>query len=337
MDYPKAEAKQAARECFTGLWAATTTPFDAAGAIDTDALRRDLDRLTGSLQIDGIFCGGVMSEFWALTGSERRRLVEVAVDAARGKCPVIAHTGHHSAKQAIELTRHAQQAGADFAVLINPYYPPASDDGLYQWFETVCAGVDIGIWLFDTAYSGVSLSLDLVERLAAIENVCGIKVGRDHAYYLEVLARVGEEILVCEPNEGTWLENMRDHGQRVFMSSAAPYLYQTPEWQPMREYTSLALSGDFTGAARVAATLDPVRAVAAKWLHGKASRFDSLASIKAWAELVGMSGGPVRPPLIGHTEAEKAELAADLAAAGLISGTGSPARVVRNGHRPSFA
>jgi acyl-CoA thioesterase FadM len=76
------------------------------------------------------------------------------------------------------------------------------------------------------------------------------------------------------------------------MSSAAPYLYQTPEWQPMREYTSLALSGDFTAAAEVAATLDPVRAVAAKWLHGKASRFDQIASIKSWAELVGMSGGP---------------------------------------------
>ncbi len=155
--------------------------------------------------------------------------------------------------------------------------------GLYQWFETVCAGVDIGIWLFDTAYSGVSLSLELIERLAAIDNVCGIKVGRDHARYLEILARVGGEILVCEPNEGTWLENMRDHGQRVFMSSAAPYLYQTPEWQPMRDYTALALSGDFAAAAQVAATLDPVRAVAAKWLHGKARRFDTIASIKAWA------------------------------------------------------
>jgi hypothetical protein len=60
-------------------------------------------------------------------------------------------------------------------VLINPYFPPASDEGRYQW----------------------------------------IKVGRDHARYLQVLDRVGGEILVCEPNEGTWLENMRDHGQRV--------------------------------------------------------------------------------------------------------------------------
>jgi 4-hydroxy-tetrahydrodipicolinate synthase len=335
MDYTRAEAKQAARDCFTGLWAATTTPFDSSGALDADALRRDLDRLTGSLGVDGIFCGGVMSEFWSLAGSERRRVVEITVDSTRGRCPVIAHTGHTSAQQALELTRHAQKAGAEFAVLINPYYPPASDDGLYQWFETVCAGVDIGIWLFDTAYSGVSLSLELIERLAGIDNVCGIKVGRDHARYLEVLARVGGEILVCEPHEGTWLENMRDHGQRVFMSSAAPYLYQTPDWQPMRDYTTLALSGDFTAAAQVAATLDPVRAVAAKWLHGKARRFDTIASIKAWAGLVGMSGGPVRPPLFAHTRAERDELAADLDAVGLLPGTGPSRRATSNGHRPA--
>jgi 4-hydroxy-tetrahydrodipicolinate synthase len=337
MEYTRAEAKQAARECFTGLWAAITTPFDPGGGVDYHALRRDIGRLTGSLGIDGIFCGGVMGEFWSLTGSERRRVVQVAVDGTRGRCPVIAHTGHTSAGQAIELTRHAQKAGADFAVLINPYYPAASEEGLYRWFETVCRSVDIGIWLFDTAYSGVSLSLDLIARLAAIDNVCGIKVGRDHARYLEVLARVGEVIMVCEPHEGTWLENMREHGQQAFMSSAAPYLYQTPEWQPMREYTTLALAGDFAGAAELAATLDPVRAVAAKWLHGKANRFDSLASIKAWAGLVGMSGGPVRPPLLSLTPAEKAELAADLAAVGLIPGTGSAVRVSRNGHRRTFA
>jgi 4-hydroxy-tetrahydrodipicolinate synthase len=335
MDYTRAQAKQAARDRFTGLWAATTTPFDSSGALDTDALRRDLDRLTGSLGVGGIFCGGVMGEFWSLAGSERRRLVEITVDSTRGRCPVIAHTGHTSAHQALELTRHAQKAGAEFAVLINPYYPPASDEGLYQWFESVCAGVDIGVWLFDTAFSGVSLSLELIERLAAIENVCGIKVGRDHARYLEILDRVGGQILVCEPNEGTWLENMRDHGQRVFMSSAAPYLYQTPQWQPMRDYTALGLRGDFAAAAEVAATLDPVRAVAAKWLHGRPRRCDAVTYIKAWAGLVGMSGGPVRPPLLPPAPAELDELTADLDAVGLLPGSGPSRGVSSNGHRPA--
>jgi 4-hydroxy-tetrahydrodipicolinate synthase len=102
------------------------------------------------------------------------------------------------------------------------------------------------------------------------------------------------------------------------MSSAAPYLYQTLTWQPMREYTTLALAGETAKAADVAATLDPVRAVAAKWLRGKARMIDNIASVKAWAGLVGMSGGPVRPPLVSLTVAERTALAADLAATGLL-------------------
>jgi 4-hydroxy-tetrahydrodipicolinate synthase len=320
VDYPRSEAKRAARERLTGLWAAITTPFAADGSLDEAALRRDLDRLTGDLRIDGIFCGGVMGEFWALSGAERRRLVEVVVECCRGRCPVLAHTGHHSAAETIELTRHAEQAGADFAVVINPYYPPASGEGLLAWYTHVCANVSIGVWLFDTSYSGVALPDDLIARLAAIENVAGIKVGRPHARYLELLGRFGDQILVCSPHEETWLENMRDHGQRLYMSSAAPYLYQTPGWQPMREYTALALGGDTGRAEQVAASLDPVRAVAGTWLRGRQRQTDNIASIKAWAGLAGMSGGAVRPPLVPHTPAELAGLAADLDAAGLRAG-----------------
>ncbi len=317
-DYPRAEAKQAARERFTGLWAATITPFTPGGALDEAALRRDLDRLTGGLGVDGIFCGGVMSEFWALSGAERRRLVEIVVDCCRGRCPVLAHTGQHSAAETIELTQHAEQAGADFAVVINPYYPPASDDGLYAWFEQVCANTGIGVWLFDTGYSGVSLSTDLIGRLARIENVCGIKVGRPQARYLELLAAVGDQMLVCSPHEEHWLANMREHGQRVHMSSAAPYLYQTPGWQPMREYTAAALAGDFSKAEEISATLDPVRAVAARWLRGSERQIDNIAAIKAWAGLAGLSASPVRAPLVPLPQAHLDQLAADLAQVGLL-------------------
>jgi 4-hydroxy-tetrahydrodipicolinate synthase len=318
-DYARSDAKAAARERFRGLWAATTTPFGDAGELDTRALAADMDRLTGELAVDGVFCAGVMSEFWALSSGERHQIVKAVVGAAQGRCQVIAHTGHHSVTETIELTRQAEAAGADFAVVINPYYPGASDDGLYEWFSWLCRNVSIGIWLFDTRYAGVSLSLPLIDRLADIENVCGIKVGRDHAHYLEVLRLVGDRILVCEPNEGTWLENMAAHGQRVFMSSAAPYLYQIPEWRPMREYTDLALAGDFARAGEVAASLQPVRAVAAKWLHGEAARRigSPVPYIKAWAGLLGMSGGPVRPPLTQVPPDELSGLAADLAAAGL--------------------
>jgi len=143
-----------------------------------------------------------------------------------------------------------------------------------------------------------------------------------------VLHRVGDRIVVCEPNEGTWLENMLSHGQRVFMSSAAPYLYQVPGWRPMREYTELALAGHAADAAEVAASLEPVRAVAATWLHGEAAarRGSPVPYIKAWAGLLGMSGGPVRPPLTQVPPSELAALAADLDAAGLPLASGERLR-----------
>ncbi len=321
MNYLKGNAKRAARESFTGLWAAITTPFSTSGDIDEGALASDVQQITGPLEMDGIFCNGVMSEFWALSLPERRRTVELVVDACRSRCPVIAHTGHHSARDTIELTRHATDVGADFAVIINPYFPAGSDEGLYRWFSEVLSSVDIGVWLFDTSYSGVSLSLELVDRLADVENVCGIKVGHDHARYLEVLRRVGDRILVCEPNESVWLENMRDHGQRVFMSSAAPYLFQTERWKPMQEYTRMALAGDFDKAAEISAALDPLRALAGKWLHGQWSRnrVHPVPYIKAWSGLTGLSGGPVRAPLSQLTDAERSELAADLESTHIIA------------------
>lgn len=320
MHYSRGDAKRAAAETFTGLWAATTTPFDAGGRADLDALAADLHRVVDDLGVGGVFCTGVMSEFWALSAAERRAQVEAVVAATRGKCPVIAHTGHHSVTEAIELTRHAESAGADFAVAVRPYYPVGTDEeGVYDFYARLCEAVDIGVWVFDTGFAGPALSLDLVARLADIENICGIKVGHPHAHYLDVLAKVGDRILVCEPNETEWLGNMRDRGQRVFMSSAAPYLLQTPGSRPMLDYTRAALAGDFATAEAVRDAMAPLRRLSDKWLHSARSRGEHpVPVIKAWSGLLGMAGGPVRPPLRSPDRATVDALAADLAAAGLL-------------------
>ena len=135
MNYRKSEAKEAAKAQFRGVWAAITTPFTPDDKLDEAGLRRNMRRYTDGLHVDGIFCTGTMGEFWALTKEERKRAVEIVVEEARGKCKVIAHTGHHSPNETVDLTRHAQEVGADFAIVINPYYPWGSEDTLYQWFE----------------------------------------------------------------------------------------------------------------------------------------------------------------------------------------------------------
>ena len=321
VQYTRAEAKLAARETFTGIWAAVTTPFDADGRVDHGVLEADLRHLIDTLGVGGIFCTGVMGEFWALTHRERTDVVRTVVEACDGDVPVLAHTGHHAAGETIELTREAQEAGADFVVVINPYHPAGlCAEGLRDWFAEVLDAVDIGVWLFDTGYSGVTLPLELIDRLADVDNVCGIKVGHDHRRYLAVLDVVGDRILACEASEGTWLENMRDHGQAVYMSSAVPYLFQTAASQPMNEYTRLALAGDFAAAEEIARGMAPLRELASRWLHGRwvRERINPVPYIKAWAGLLEMAGGAPRPPLAPLRAEEMDALTRDLQAVGLL-------------------
>jgi 4-hydroxy-tetrahydrodipicolinate synthase len=320
VQYTKAEAKTAARQTFTGIWAAVTTPFDATGRVDHRALEKDLHHPIDTLEVGGVFCAGVMGEFWALTHRERIDAIRTVVEACDGDIPVLAHTGHHAARETIELTCEAQEAGADFVVVINPYYPSSTPQGLRDWFMEVLDAVDIGVWLFDTSYSGLSLPLDLIDRLAEVDNVCGIKVGHGHERYLEVLRTVGDRILACEASESTWLENMRDHGQTVYMSSALPYLFQTAASQPMNDYTRRALDSDFDAAEAIARSMAPLRNLADKWLHGQwiRDRTNPVLYVKAWAGLLGMSGGAPRPPLLPVSNDEREALAKDLEAAGLI-------------------
>lgn len=321
--YRRSEAKEAARAQFRGVWAAITTPFTPEGELDEAGLRRNMRYYTDQLAIAGIFCTGTMGEYWALTKEERKRVVEIVVEEAKGKCLTIPHTGHHSAEETIELTRHAHEVGADFAIVINPYFPVAKADDamLYEWFKRVVNAVDIGVWMFDTRYSGTSLSVELTARIAEFENVCGIKCSRPMEHYAAVKRVCGDKIVMSHPSETHLLMLMREYGQRVHMSSATPYLYQTASWRPMHDYVELALAGKFDEANKVSAELQPVREAHDRWVH--ASWDDrgiiGIAEIKAWSEMLGMAAGPVRTPLLQMSAEQKEALRVDLERAGLLA------------------
>jgi len=320
MNYRKSEAKDAAFAQFRGVWAAIATPFTPDDKLDEAGLRRNMRHMTDTLQIDGIFCAGTMGEFWALTKEERKRVVEIVVEEAKGKCKVIAHTGHHSPNETIDLTLHAQEVGADFAIVINPYYPRASEDAMYEWFSVVASRVDIGIWMFDTAYAcGVHLSPQLTARIAGIENICGIKIGRSIDHYAAVRKLCGDRIVVSHPSEADCLRLMREHGQRVHMSSAAPFLLQTAAWKPMREYVELALDKNFPEAERISSSMQAVRDVHEKWMREPWLKHQviPIAELKAWSEYLGLAGGHVRAPLLPLTAQQRQALHGDLDRVGL--------------------
>ena len=328
MNYRKADAKAASRAQFRGVWAAVTTPFTPDLGIDEAGLRANMRHLTRNLKVDGVFCTGVMGEFWALTKAERQRVVEIVVEEAHdpangGHCKVIAHTGHHCAHETVEQTLHAEAVGADFAILMTPYYPVATEAAILDWFGFVADRVEMGIWLFDTPFSGTpALSPALTARLADIPNICGAKIARPLAHYVDVKRLCGDKLVISSPSEGDLLMLMREHGQRVHQSSASPYLLQTATRQPVRDYVELALAGRFDEAAVVSATLAPAREVVRRWLidpfhHHK---LIPIAAIKAWSEHLGMAGGPVRPGLEQLTAEQRGGLRADLERIGLAGG-----------------
>jgi 4-hydroxy-tetrahydrodipicolinate synthase len=180
--------------------------------------------------------------------------------------------------------------------------------------------VDIGIWMFDTAYAcGVHLSPQLTARIADIENICGIKIGRPIDHYVTVKKLCGDRIVVSHPSEADCLKLMREQGQRVHMSSAAPFLLQTAGWTPMRDYVELALEKKFAEAERVSATMEPIREVHEKWMREPWVKHSviPIAQLKAWSEYLGLAGGHVRAPLLPLTVQEREALYRDLDRAGL--------------------
>lgn len=322
MNYTKAESKAASRAQFRGVWAAIHTPFTSDCKLDEAGLRRNMRVYTDDLHVDGIFCTGTMGEFWALTKEERMRVVEIVCEEARGKCKVIPHTGHHSPEETVDLTNQAARAGADFAILMNPYYPrPHNDEAMFQWFEYVSQRTDIGIWMFDTPFSEVALTPEVTARIAKLENICGIKVSRPLDHYAKVDALCGKDIVLSHPSETEFLHLMKEHGMKVHMSSAAPFLMQVPGYTPMRDYAELALAGKFDEAKVIRDGIQPLRTVHEKWLREPwlKDHIIPIAHLKGWAELVGLAAGPVRPPLVQLTRDERQELKADLERIGLLA------------------
>lgn len=316
-------AKQTAFEKVKGLWIAIPTPFSATGEIDEGTLRKSVDYYIDGLAVEGIFCGGVMGEFWSMTLEERARVHELVVGAAAGRVPVMAHVGHHVYNEAAALSRHAEEIGADFIVAINPYFPiKPSDDIVRDWYRRLTSESSVPFFLFNTSYSGYALSPDLIEELSDLETVCGIKNPKPMEHLLEVKERVGDRIVVCDASEEDWLGLHLDHGFPSLMSTPALAMYQTPGNRPIHDYTRLADAGDLDGAWELQSTLGEERRAFQRWMRdqwlARGEGAIPIAELKAWLSLMGLPQGQVRPPLIPLSDERLEALRSDLDRLGLL-------------------
>lgn len=317
MDYSKKDAKAYARKHMQGLWSASPYPFRQDQEIDETGLVADLNHCIDTLGVDGFYMGGIMNEFWTLTVDERKRAQELLIGAAKGKVRTITMTGHTSIKTTIELTKHAEACGADFAAIMNPYYGTRTPEAIFEYFRVIAREVDIGIMILNSPTAGYILTPRQVAKLAEIENICAIKNDNASEHTNEIRRLCGDKIVVSDPNEDNWLINRTFHKQQVFMS-AAPHLFQWRGHRPVADYTKAADEGDMATARKISDQLIPLRAIARKWIWEPWSTgTPPMARLKYWQKLIGMAGGFVRSPLLEISDEEKRELGGELERAGV--------------------
>lgn len=319
MRYRRSEAKAFGRAHMRGIWAAIPYPFTESGELDEAGLRKDIRYYIDAMKIDGFFCGGLVGEFWSLTTEERRRGQQIVAEEVGNRAQVIAHTACMSLQDTVALTRHAQAAGATYAIIGNPPMGSRDPDHIFEFFRRLCAEVDIAVALFNTPLSGYTLSPALVARIAELENVFCIKNPLPPEHTDEVRRLTSGAIVVCDPEESCWLDNILTHGDPAYMSSPAPYLLQTPRRPTMREYTEKARAGDVSAARSLSASMEPVRRVADRWMaSGWRAGVVPIAVIKYWSELLGLTGGLPRPPMTPLSTSDRQALRLELEATGLL-------------------
>ena len=159
---------------FKGAIVAIVTPFKN-GKVDEDALR-ELIEFQIANGTDGIVPCGTTGESPTLSHEEHDRVIEITINAVKKRVPVIAGTGSNSTAEALRLTKHAYDAGADGALIVAPYYNRPTPEGLYQHFKTIAESVNIPIIPYNIpGRTGVNIAPELVAKLAKIKNIVGIK------------------------------------------------------------------------------------------------------------------------------------------------------------------
>ena len=159
---------------FKGIYTALITPF-RNGKVDERAFQ---DFINWQIEegVHGIVPCGTTGESPTLSHEEHKRIIDLAVEVAKGRVPVLAGTGSNSTEEAIHFTRHARKAGANGALIVAPYYNKPTPEGQYQHFKAIHDAVDIPIVLYNVpARTVINMTDETIARLAELKNIVGIK------------------------------------------------------------------------------------------------------------------------------------------------------------------
>jgi 4-hydroxy-tetrahydrodipicolinate synthase len=181
----------------SGVSVAMVTPFNEDESINEEQLKNLVNFLIEK-GVNGLVPVGTTGEFVNMTFEERLRVIEIVVDEAKGRVPIIAGTGESGTKMVIDATNAATDLGADAALIVTPYYLKPKAKGLYDHFYHICESTDIPIIIYNIPVcTGIELPWTVVEDLADIENIVGIKDSSgDYKYFSALLEKVSDKISV---------------------------------------------------------------------------------------------------------------------------------------------
>lgn len=290
---------------FKGSIVALITPFDGEN-VDEKALRGLVDWHVEQ-GTHGIVPCGTTGESPTLTHDEHKRVVEIVVDQANGRIPVMAGAGSNSTAEAIEFTQHAAKAGAQGVLVVTPYYNKPSQEGLYGHYMAVADSADIPLYIYNIPpRSVIDMSVQTMARLAEHKNIVGVK---DATAELDrvLLTRqaIGPDFIQLSGEDATALafNAMGGAGCISVTANIAP--------AACAEFQNACLAKDYDRALQIQDRLIGV--------HQAMFCETSPAPVKYAAHLLGKSSDSVRLPLVSASDAGKARVREAMSAAGLLN------------------
>lgn len=289
---------------FRGVLPALVTPF-RDGQIDEDAFVRLVQRQVAG-GVHGLVPVGTTGETATLSHDEHRRVVELCVQTAAGRVPVLAGAGSNSTNEAIELVRHAKQIGADAALVVTPYYNRPSQEGLYAHYRAINDAVQLPVIIYNVpARTSVDISNETLSRLAQLPNMVGIKDATgDLARASLQRLQCGEDWVMLSGNDDSALGYMAHggHGCISVTANVAP--------EQCAAFYNDALAGQWQGALYGQDRL--IR------LHKALFADASPSPTKFALAHLGLCSEETRLPIVPCSDAARAEVLAAMREAGVV-------------------
>tara|TARA_B100000214_G_scaffold354396_1_gene311259 strand:+ start:348 stop:1232 length:885 start_codon:yes stop_codon:yes gene_type:complete len=259
---------------------------------------------------NGLVPAGTTGESPTLSHDEHQKVIELCIKEAKGKIPVIAGTGSNSTAEAVELTKHAEKAGADGALVVTPYYNKPTQEGLYQHYKTINDNTSLPIIIYNIpSRCVIDMSVDTMARLFELKNIAGVKDATGDLKRLDqTIEKLGHEFIQLTGEDGLAFEFNKRGGVGIISVTAniAPKLCSD-----MQRCSKSKSDNEMKEAERIDQLLQP--------LHKSLFLESNPAPVKYAAKLLGLCDDSIRLPLVKIKKETQEEVKKALHSAKLLS------------------